>query len=858
MDKLKYIKLKQEDGSYSNAIPLSVDGNYIDINGNSLTVELSNKAELSNLNTLTTRVDNLSHLSEGSTTGDAELIDIRTGYDGKNYNNAGDAVREQFNGVVNGYKKLGIYFSNHFFWTGGSTEIWRRSTYPISFEADKEYLIQVEKLSDNEIIDYNIYLMENTTMDTSAGVKRLINNSTFTLTAQEASRAKYIQIRSTGPTTLRGSFNLTIYSDIFVKKEEIIELQKDIEIIGNTNVGKNLEIIDTYENAISNVWNVSNGKLIIGSSLNYYKLTYLDVNSEENYIISSYYGGNQKISYIFATDDEMNIVAQYNSNAEGLWGKFTSSNITIPRNATKLYIGQYGTDFLIKVYKNDICPYAESIINNSIDLLDLDFVKKVESMELQPIQNAKVNWAEKDTASWHVIYIDINWDITKDSYIYFTDIPNEAINMNVVYGLEKNFNTANIKYRIVNGNSITENYLKIPGWTYTGEGTISYLIIYANTNLAWESGINIFQNGFFYHMGEVEEDIKSIEEEIGTLESDPEMLLPQYYFTDNYLYNKIDAVKENILNSENAISFTFATDLHFPSNTKNSKYMLKAILDKTLVPFALFGGDYPGAYGTKSNVDMAANEWLKYINYLGKDRCFSVQGNHDWTINHNNVEGETGFTGQDSYIYNYFGRSMEAYVGGLEYPNLYYYIDIPAQRTRIFMLNSCDSHSTIETQDWGVSYSFGKNQLKWLIEKINEVQNYNFIAIAHIPGDSAFSHGYSPSQLPLQNLLIALKNKTSYSETLDGETVTADFSTTTNEIACLITGHAHYDQDHVNNNLLNIGVTCDAAYNDDQWAPATRGTIKENAFDVFTIDFTNKTIKTVRFGRGENRNWTFI
>ena len=44
MDKLKYIKLENEDGSYSSSIPLAVDSDYVDVNGDTLTTKLGTLA----------------------------------------------------------------------------------------------------------------------------------------------------------------------------------------------------------------------------------------------------------------------------------------------------------------------------------------------------------------------------------------------------------------------------------------------------------------------------------------------------------------------------------------------------------------------------------------------------------------------------------------------------------------------------------------------------------------------------------------------------------------------------------------------------------------------------------------------
>ena len=120
MDKLKYIKLEQQDGSYSSPIPLAVDTNNIDvtseknlttklneldtsiatISGQASTAEQKAIAASNSVDVINRRVDNLTHLEEGSTTGDAELIDIRVDFEGSTAIDAGTAVRNADEKVI--------------------------------------------------------------------------------------------------------------------------------------------------------------------------------------------------------------------------------------------------------------------------------------------------------------------------------------------------------------------------------------------------------------------------------------------------------------------------------------------------------------------------------------------------------------------------------------------------------------------------------------------------------------------------------------------------------------------------------------------------------------------------------------
>ena len=150
------IKVQQKDGSYVYITPngknaseiklTDTDGIYNSDNVEGALVEvnkkLKGKASQTDLETERARITNLATLKQGSTTGDAELIDARVGIDGSIYANAGTAIRTQFDSIMKLPKNLFPYAGYEYSYVTG--DVWKFKDFDVTanIEEGKEYAIK--------------------------------------------------------------------------------------------------------------------------------------------------------------------------------------------------------------------------------------------------------------------------------------------------------------------------------------------------------------------------------------------------------------------------------------------------------------------------------------------------------------------------------------------------------------------------------------------------------------------------------------------------------------------------------------------------------------------------------------------
>lgn len=326
------------------------------------------------------------------------------------------------------------------------------------------------------------------------------------------------------------------------------------------------------------------------------------------------------------------------------------------------------------------------------------------------------------------------------------------------------------------------------------------------------------------------------------------ILLPSYY--DTYIKEKAADIQSKAV--RNGISFCFITDVHVENNAGKSPALIKYLAGHTnCVPFVVFGGDVPmDRVNVLSDVNDQANKWISWVNAMHVDRVYQCVGNHDY---HGLISEDGNLVNyglNQNLVYNYvMGRQMLDVHA--PYGEKYYYFDIVPAKTRIVVL---DCYDTASNYPIFLGYTgISEAQLTWLAdEALGNIDGYNVIVVGHqtfdtdIGGSSDFATAFS--------LIKAFANKTTF---VNGN-VSADFTQNTNTFVMHLAGHGHYDRSHVSDNVLSVMTTSDACYTGVSIdSNRVVGTVTEQAFDIFTIDYDQHAISATRIGYGADREFTY-
>jgi len=307
----------------------------------------------------------------------------------------------------------------------------------------------------------------------------------------------------------------------------------------------------------------------------------------------------------------------------------------------------------------------------------------------------------------------------------------------------------------------------------------------------------------------------------------------------------------------NKLCFGFITDTHGCIDH------LKAISSMSKygqMDFVVHGGDSIAGETTIDTVRTNLSEYAKVFDGI-KQPVFCMRGNHD---------SDGSQTTGDLTINEWFSRMVRPFrqndivVNPSEPDGGYYYQDFDKFKIRAIFTNSAS-----QPYDTVLRWGWSPTQLQWiantaldLSSKGGDEANWHVIAFGHHCTRSRYT-GVTVAKYGavIEQILYAYKNGTSYT---DSETsVSVDFSSQgAMNLIAYVFGHTHYDTMEIPEDLGFPMISVLSSYPDYYESPPdgnysytrTTGTNTEDAWDVFVVDKTSRTINTYRYGAGIDRS----
>lgn len=318
-----------------------------------------------------------------------------------------------------------------------------------------------------------------------------------------------------------------------------------------------------------------------------------------------------------------------------------------------------------------------------------------------------------------------------------------------------------------------------------------------------------------------------------------EQPVPDYYFDDNYLTNKIGEINDNMASvGRHGETFVFITDLHWnQNNMKRSPALLKYIKSKTNIDNVICGGDILDN-GTRALMRRTTLECLDAF-YDPAIPFIVANGNHD--TNENGQFGSPEAFGYDEEF-------------ALIYKRIARYVTMPIDDSMMMIYDRPDTKTRFIVLDTKYDGTLNTNDNDALAQYLNDMEEgWSAVVIAHwlfntVDGIRRLNDNAGQAVAGFCDAYNARSN-------FGGR----DFSNGRGYVRAIICGHTHYDaEDKTSGGIPAFCTTGDniARDNDTERFPREAGTITEQAFDIVTIDYNTGNIKTVRIGSGVNRSYT--
>lgn len=298
--------------------------------------------------------------------------------------------------------------------------------------------------------------------------------------------------------------------------------------------------------------------------------------------------------------------------------------------------------------------------------------------------------------------------------------------------------------------------------------------------------------------------------------------IPDYYFANNYLDARIEAINKAIADcSDCCETFFWITDIHWEPelNTRNSPILINYIASRTGIDKILNGGD------TGDSQEICKDGIAQLIKAIGSNKVYSVNGNHE-IVDASKYEKPFQRVAQELRDHN-----TDIIYGDSGSDKSYFYFDNHMNKTRYIGLSSFGIYNNKVCES-----CYTEEQLEWFKNIALNVESGWTIVI--------FTHA-------LYNVSCATGKMYIYPVGANYFIDTINSYKGKGTIACVLIGHTHRDRIHIGPTGIPYIISESDRYSpylDDINVTRIPGTISEQHFEVAVLDRKKRILKLFSIG----------